>query len=700
MLEEILKCLRELVRALTEYRLDTQALDPADQGDPAILDSYCTKLISVARELDRLYKLYDDGRSILRAIAHLRSVASCQLSLTYQLATILKEARNYTENGLLCLPTGQRILHALEYNRHLFNQLEVRIENVRFYVKLLDSVAPWSSSYYGRDLLLTILSLRVRLRSTDKMIESGVKGFEQDLITKKIEFSPLRRVTSIITPCGMPAQDQQQPIECIAVYRGLHFRHDYFSEMSLLQQNLAALDQIPTFSAEARQRAGVSPGLVENPRLQAELARRAAEVEHALLSKRGEEIKQHWSGGKEADQFYSLIQRYINSYGEFETEIRDQSGTKSLYAGLGFSQIPFVSFSFNPQHSIRYAQGMKTSAEQAAQRRRTDDLGELYIYLIPLIPENVQRMNNILGLSTEMSIKHRILNEAEVTVLGGMQSAYLVGRMIIGCCGWNYFDPLEKELPDDATKISASKQEQWEQNLATTAIGVAQTEAKALGWVIRGYEKFPDITLENLMEPYFGFHPIKKKRPKESLFNEEEYNLMQREGKRTEKIMKALKGFVAAKTGTAGTMSLGSGFAQSPRSIEEYLAQQSITEPQASLINLLQRFEEGEATPEDNNCLIHALDQLRADDPNVPQPNFNEIRQGMGALRQVGQEQSPHISLTQANPLAQRLGLHVTVLALGYGGEVGLIGQIGREDGRKVYLLHFGAHYIPLWEKR
>jgi hypothetical protein len=130
-----------------------------------------------------------------------------------------------------------------------------------------------------------------------------------------------------------------------------------------------------------------------------------------------------------------------------------------------------------------------------------------------------------------------------------------------------------------------------------------------------------------------------------------------------------------------------------PKSVAEFLQQQGVQTPHASLANLFEHFNEGQATPEGHNCLIHTLAQLEANDPNV-MPDFVQERLAYGlptgATIDVG---------TTGHLMAVTRGLHVQIYAIGYGGTVQNMTSVGNAAGTNCTILQFGAHFVPLWPK-
>jgi hypothetical protein len=578
----------------------------------------------------------------------------------------------------------------------------------------------------GRVLSARLARIAVRLREAGESWSGKVRALEQAVVAASQSFSAATPGVSSVLLCGMADLPTTQQVDCITVYRGLHFRQDYFSDFDILNQTLASLDQIPASSEQVRRRADVQPGLVESQAQMDQLEQEADDIAHTLRAQEGKNVKQHWSKNT-GDQYYSLIQRYINAYGSFSTEIGQENKRPALYAGLDMTLTPFVSFSFNPVHSIRYVLGLKTPEEQSDQRRRQGNLGELYIYLIPLVPANILRLNNVLKLQREKKFKihPHIINGAEVNVLGGMSSANLVGRLIVGAVGFDFYAKDEKVTT--ATAMAQAKLNQWQEELAARAIGCAMSEAQRLGWKIVGYENFPAITRSDLADPYFG---VSKMPTKAARLTASQKLAIQARLRQTRQITAANKAFSsvggaashlawdappsASASGaqldmdednmedSAAAAAAGSGdllFEKLnepayPESVDDFLEQQGVVEQDPTLAALFERFNEGQATPEENNCLIHTLAQLRARNP-ATLPDFVQVRARYGIAHGATIDLGDH-----GHQIAFDLGLHVTVFALGYRGLVQEMGAIGLMDGQKCAIFQFGAHFIPLWPKQ
>lgn len=651
----------------------------------------------------------------IMALMKLRSHAAFAARVARHIRLLASAVSKYVNGGLVDLPTGQRLLGSIRYHRHELNQLSRRCTTLGA-SEALELVVKNG----GKNTLNFLRKLARLLRERDQQWAERIETFEKDAVQASQDFSPSKPAIISILPCDMSLPTTRDaPIECIAVYRGLHFRRDYFSDYDILNQRLASLDQIPAYSEQARSRSEVRPGLVETQAQIEQLDEEARKIAEQLRALQGEQVKQHWAQGRpEGDRYYSMVQRYINSYGNFSTEIRQTNNIPALYQGLDFQQTPFVSFSFNPVHSIRYVLGIKTPEEQAHQRRRQGLMGELYVYLIPLTPANVERLNNILHLSAQqlIKIKTRILNEAEVNVLGGMSSSHLVGRLIVGASGFDFYDPDDEN--DGA--MENAKLNHWVDGLAANAIGCAAIEAQNLGWKIRGYEALPDLTPSTVANPYFG---VSRMPTKEAGLNAKEKREVQQQRELADRIREFNKNFSKV-GGSAQSLvwpsrpgdptpdgdeddePLNTGSPQDvflfqplavpryPDSVAEFLQQQGVQAPHGSLAELFAGYEEGHATPQDHNCLIHTLHQLSTGDRNGL-PDFVEVRRRyrlpIGATIDAG---------TTGHLMAHDLGLLVQLYAIGHGGQVQNMGQVGSAAGRQVTLLQFGAHFVPLWPRQ
>lgn len=702
--ESTLQKMSSLLRALGRELLQAQAnhglpLLPAEIEENALFEAQITALMT------------------------LRSHAAFGARVARRTRLLAQTVSRYVNGGLVDLATGQQLLGTIAYHGHELKQFHRRCRSIA-----ASEALELIYKNAGKNPAVWLRKIATRLLAAETTWTQKVTDFEKKTVQAGQSFSSSKSAVTSIVPCGMPGMsglpEATEQIECIAVYRGLHFRRDYFSDFDILNQSLASLDQIPASSEEARHRASVEPGLVESQAQMDQLDEEAMGIARTLRALEGEAVKQHWSGNKQGDQYYSLIQRYINTYGAFSTEIKQADKAPALYRGLDFSLTPFVSFSFNPVHSIRYVLGIKTPEEQSEQRRRQGMMGELYIYLIPLVPDNILRLNNVLQLAAQksLSIKARILNEAEVNVLGGMSSACLVGRLLVGASGFDFYAPDE----EGGDPMKQSKLDNWQEELAARAIGCAASEAQQLGWKIVGYESLPTMSSAALVDPYFGVAnmPTEKAR-----LNTAEKQSVQVQRALARKVTAFNKGFSSV-GGTAATLSWGAASDEVevedgdengdededpqgpgsgnpddivmfeplqvpsyPKSVTEFLQQQGVQAPHASLANLFDHFNEGQATPEGHNCLIHTLAQLEANDPNV-MPDFVQERltYGLptGATIDVG---------TTGHLMAVTRGLHVQIYAIGYGGAVQNMTSVGNAAGTNCTILQFGAHFVPLWPK-
>lgn len=660
----------------------------------------------------------------ITALMKLRGHAAFAARVARRTRVLAHEVSRYVNGGLVDLPTGQRLLATLSYHGHEREQLRRRCVGLGT-SEALEKVVRNG----GKNPPIWLRRIAEKLRTAEERWEQKIKDFEKKTVQAAQPFSATKAAVTSVLPCGMPGISgtsglpMTEPIECIAIYRGLHFRRDYFSDFDILNQGLASLDQIPASSEEARRLADVQPGLVESQVQMDQLEEEALDIARKLRALEGKKVKQHWGKKNTGDRYYSLIQRYINAYGAFSTEIKQTTDTPALYQGLDFRQTPFVSFSFNPIHSIRYVLGIKTPEEQSEQRRRRGDLGELYIYLIPLVPANILRLNNVLLLSAQgdLAIKPRILNEAEVNVLGGMSSTCLVGRLMVGVSGFDFYAKDE----EGGSQMKQSKLDNWQEELAANAIGCAANEARHLGWKIVGYEGLPAFSAKTLANPYFGVANMPTSAAK---LNDSEQRSVQAQRELARRMTAFNKGFSSV-GGSAARLSWnapsgGSSSAEGidmdeddppsgggdsldddllleplehptyPESVAHFLQQQNVHAPHASLATLFERFDEGRATPVGHNCLIHTLAQLHANDPDA-MPDFEQERKayglGTGTTIDVG---------TTGHSMAFDHGLHLEIFAVGYGGMVQRLGKVGNAGGRECALLQFGAHFVPLWPKQ
>lgn len=732
MKKRILACLLKLAEALKAYAQAKPLNKKAVDAFEAELQSLSISLRALGRELTQARARLGPAPTPEEAAEHasfdaqvtalveLRGHAAFGLRVVQRLRIMGRDAIRYLDGGLVDLATGQRLLGTFAYHRHELEQFYRRCRRLDA-VEAFGTILPVTS----KNVRIRLRDIAIKLLDTDKRFTDEIEAFERQTVQASQAFAADRPAVASILPCGMPGLSGMappaEPIECIAVYRGLHYRRDYFGDYDVLNQVLASLDQIPASSEEVRRRAGVEPGLVETQARMDALEREALDIARELRALEGTEVLQHWTG-KTADRYYSLIQRYINTYGKFSTEIKMTTNVPALYRDLGFHLTPFVSFSFNPVHSIRYVLGIKTPAEQSAQRRREGHLGELYVYLIPLVPDNIQRLNNILQLASQgdLSIKARILNEAEVTVLGGMSSASLVGRLVVGHVGGEFYAPDE----DVGTPMAQAQLDNWQEELAARAIGCAAVEAQSLNWKIVGYESLPGLSPTVVDNPYFGVANMPRK---DAQLTRGERRAVNAQRKLTREITAFNKGF-SSKGGSAkdidwdaaadGSSSSGSvdveedepesgdpGMSDdeivfeplpdelNPKSIAEFLALQQITDPDASLHALLGQYHEGSATPDGHNCLIHTLAQLAADNPNA-MPDFADVR----SRYQLPTGTTISIGST-GHVMARDLGLLVQVYAMGHGGRVQDLGAVGHPEGTPCAVLQFGAHFVPLWPK-
>jgi hypothetical protein len=136
-----------------------------------------------------------------------------------------------------------------------------------------------------------------------------------------------------------------------------------------------------------------------------------------------------------------------------------------------------------------------------------------------------------------------------------------------------------------------------------------------------------------------------------------------------------------------------------PKDVAEFLQQQnaaaSIPIFNAELVRTGLR--EGSATPDLNNCMLHTFLQLR-DGEDAPHSveDFRNLR----ALLQI-----PPNGMVDADERIfdgfLQAGLHVRLYSLNPDGTLHPSGELGaeaEEDGSNIrYVLHYGAHYVPLW---
>ena len=105
---------------------------------------------------------------------------------------------------------------------------------------------------------------------------------------------------------------------------------------------------------------------------------------------------------------------------------------------------------------------------------------------------------------------------------------------------------------------------------------------------------------------------------------------------------------------------------------------------------------EGYATPRGHNCLLHTMAQFRAGEWACPD-DFGEERRLLGYLPHEMIDMDEHLDMILTNA-----GLHVQVYVLADDGNLepgGVLGAAAAEDGSNVrYMLHYGAHYEPLWK--
>ncbi|NUP10626.1 MAG: hypothetical protein HOW73_31650 [Polyangiaceae bacterium] len=135
-----------------------------------------------------------------------------------------------------------------------------------------------------------------------------------------------------------------------------------------------------------------------------------------------------------------------------------------------------------------------------------------------------------------------------------------------------------------------------------------------------------------------------------------------------------------------------------PTSLAAFLAQQQ-HEPSLELQTLLEQFDEGSATPVDNNCLLHTLVQLKNPGLKGREPDGRMLGYFEKMRKHIGAQGTGTIGIEQAQGFAASAGLRVIVHQVAGNGTVESYEAVGEQDGEEVHILHFGAHYVPLWPR-
>jgi hypothetical protein len=224
----------------------------------------------------------------------------------------------------------------------------------------------------------------------------------------------------------------------VPIYRGIHFlkaeNHNDEDEKKYQEELAKSSVGKPTYSAAALELAGSKTfdgADVEDKKaledavttVKAELKKKESKGEEA----KAEDVISWWRPKQNFDsQILALLQRYINSYGEFKKELKAKN--KEAYKELSFSEIPFISTSWRAKHPIKYALGASLAKELQPRRREASVAGRVFVYLFhgkDLKGQNVASVKD-LQAADKIKIDHRKLHQEEVTFSGGIPGENLV----------------------------------------------------------------------------------------------------------------------------------------------------------------------------------------------------------------------------------------------------------------------------------
>lgn len=262
----------------------------------------------------------------------------------------------------------------------------------------------------------------------------------------KAEINPITSITEPFGPAGTKGG--------LALYRGLHFGLDW-DKATLLTEIDRSLVGIPEFAPAVYDILNV-PNRSTQPSI-ADREAAAERVRNELNRTRNVASVRAWWPSRKIfeNQFYALLQRYVNSYRKFNEEIARIHLPNSGYAGLEFFRMPFISTTKKATHAARYSLGEKISlSDRAVLLRTTGVVGRVFVYVFSVDELYAQGAVNIsvARAAQQIDVHPHIFHEAEVSFSGSVPGANLVDQTNVA------YDDSEPKVAGRAEKLASVAQ--------------------------------------------------------------------------------------------------------------------------------------------------------------------------------------------------------------------------------------------------